>query len=89
MEIATTRVSSRGQIVIPVEMRKDMKEGDIFILIKKGEDILLRKEKKAVNILSEVDFDWEGISNFADDKLLAKSWLSKEDEEAFAYLQKR
>ncbi len=30
---------------------------------------------------------WEGIKVLADERLLAESWLSKEDEEAFAYLQ--
>ncbi|MEK6830301.1 MAG: hypothetical protein AABY15_09370 [Nanoarchaeota archaeon] len=31
--------------------------------------------------------DWEETKFLADEKLLAESWLSKEDEEAFAYLQ--
>ena len=32
----TTKMSSRGQIVIPLEMRKDIKEGDKLIVI--GQD---------------------------------------------------
>ncbi len=31
--------------------------------------------------------DWEDANAIADENLLAESWLSKEDEEAFAYLQ--
>ena len=89
MEIATTKLSSRGQIVIPAEMRTDMKEGDSFVIVRKGEDILLRKEKKVVDLLSNVDFAWDGVTAFADEKILAESWNSKEDEEAFAYLQDR
>ncbi|PIN93043.1 hypothetical protein COU54_04805 [Candidatus Pacearchaeota archaeon CG10_big_fil_rev_8_21_14_0_10_31_24] len=32
--MATTKLSSRGQIVIPAEMRLDLKEGDTFIIIR-------------------------------------------------------
>lgn len=76
MEVATTRVSSRGQIVIPVEMRKEFKEGDNLVIIKRGDELILKKEK-------------EVSSSLADYNLLAGDWLSKEDEEAFAYLQKK
>ena len=70
MDIEITRLSSRGQIVIPLEMRRDLKEGDKLIVIRKDDEIILRKPKK---ILSE--------------KAFGESWNSKEDEEAFAYLQ--
>lgn len=64
MEVATTKVSSRGQIVIPVEMRKDFKEGDNLVIIKKGEELIIKKER-------------EVSSSLADYSLLAKDWLSK------------
>jgi len=76
MEIATTRVSSRGQIVIPVGMRTEFKEGDNLVIIKRGEELIIKKEE-------------EVSSSFADYNLLAEDWLSKEDEEAFAYLQEK
>lgn len=82
MEIATTKLSSRGQIVIPLEMRKDMKEGDNLVIIKQGDDFLIKKEDK-------VTFDWSDVKVFADESLLAEAWLSPEDEEAFAYLQEK
>ena len=75
MQIDTTRMSSRGQVVIPLDMRKDIQEGDKLIVIRKNDEIILKKEIPETAILSE--------------KSLAKAWLSKEDEEAFAYLQKR
>lgn len=87
MEVATTKLSSRGQIVIPSEMRGGFKEGDNFVIVRKGDDIILRKEKKAKDLLSNVEFDWNDVTNLADEKLLAEAWLSPEDEEAFAYLQ--
>ena len=31
MEIAITKLSSKGQVVIPLELREDMKEGDKLI----------------------------------------------------------
>ncbi len=71
-----TRVSSRGQIVIPIDMRGDLKEGDKLLVIKKDDDIILRRPKK---ILSE--------SAILSEKAFGENWNSKEDEEAFAYLQ--
>ena len=82
MEIATTKLSSRGQIVIPLEMRKDMKEGENLVIIKQGNNLLIRKEDK-------ISLDWGDIKAFADDKLLAEAWISPEDEKAFAYLQEK
>lgn len=75
MLIDTTKISSRGQIVIPLDMRKDLNEGDKLIIIRNGDEIILKKSISETAILSE--------------KSLSKAWLSKEDEEAFAYFQKR
>ncbi len=41
-EIAITRMSSKGQVVIPVRMRAGFKEGESFIIIKDGKDLKLR-----------------------------------------------
>ena len=38
-----TKISSRGQIVIPEELRKDIKEGDKLIVIKNKNQIILEK----------------------------------------------
>ncbi len=73
MQIDTTKMSSRGQVVIPLEMRKDIKEGERLIVIRKNDEIVLKKSIPETALLSE--------------KSLSKAWLSKEDEEAFAYLQ--
>ncbi|MEK6914306.1 MAG: AbrB/MazE/SpoVT family DNA-binding domain-containing protein [Nanoarchaeota archaeon] len=43
VEIETTIISSKGQIVIPVNMRKDIKEGDKFLIIKDKSSFLLKK----------------------------------------------
>jgi AbrB family looped-hinge helix DNA binding protein len=75
-QIEITRLSSRGQVVIPLEMRKDLKEGDRLLIIRKGDEIILKKPKK---IISE--------TALLSEKAFAENWLSPEDEEAFAYLQ--
>jgi bifunctional DNA-binding transcriptional regulator/antitoxin component of YhaV-PrlF toxin-antitoxin module len=54
-------------------MRKDLREGDKLIVIRKNDEIILKKEIPENAILSE--------------KSLSKAWLSQEDEEAFSYLQ--
>ncbi len=43
VEIETATVSSKGQIVIPASMRKDIKEGDRFLIIKDKSSFLLKK----------------------------------------------
>ena len=43
MEIALTRMSSKGQIVIPSELREDMKEGEQLIIIKNDHQLILKK----------------------------------------------
>lgn len=67
MEIATTKMSSRGQIVIPVELRKDIKEGENLLIIKSGDDLIIKKR----------------IPVLADEKLLGEDWLSPEEDEAW------
>ena len=43
MDIAITKISSKGQIVIPAEMRRDIHEGDKLVIIKNDHQIILKK----------------------------------------------
>ena len=43
MEVAITKMSSRGQIVIPAEMREDMQEGEKLIIIKNDNQIIMKR----------------------------------------------
>lgn len=43
VEIDITRLSSKGQIVIPNNMRKGFKEGEKLIIIKSNDKIILKK----------------------------------------------
>jgi AbrB family looped-hinge helix DNA binding protein len=43
IQIETTKISSKGQIVIPSNMRQNLKEGDTLLIIKDDNTILLKK----------------------------------------------
>ena len=42
VEIETTKMSSKGQVVIPSSFRKHIKEGDTLIVFKNDEQIILK-----------------------------------------------
>jgi len=69
MQIDTTKMSSRGQVVIPLDMRKGINEGDKLIVIRKDDEIILKKSIPETALLSE--------------RSLAKAWLTKEEDEAW------
>ena len=72
MQIDTTKMSSRGQIVIPLEMRKDIKEGDKLIVIRKDDEIIIKKSIPESALWSE--------------KSLSRTWLNKEEDEIWKNL---
>lgn len=41
--ISITKISSKGQIVIPQDMREGLSEGEKLIVIKNGQQIILKK----------------------------------------------
>jgi AbrB family looped-hinge helix DNA binding protein len=43
MEVAVTKVSSKGQIVIPSSMRKNIAVGDEFLIIKEDNKFIMKK----------------------------------------------
>ena len=45
MDVAITKMSSKGQIVIPAEMRQEIHEGEKLIIIKNDEQLILKKVK--------------------------------------------
>lgn len=52
-QIDITKMSSKGQIVIPAELRKDMKEGDKIIVIRNNDQIILKKADQFDKALEE------------------------------------
>ena len=59
MEIELTTMSSKGQVVIPIEMREDIPQGEPLVLIKNKGQIIMKKS-------SELN------KNFKDDLAFAK-----------------
>jgi AbrB family looped-hinge helix DNA binding protein len=53
MEFEITTLSSKGQIVIPVNLRKDMKEGEKLLIIRNKDHIILKKADKFDEQLKE------------------------------------
>jgi len=47
MQIELTRMSSKGQVVIPAEMREDIKEGEKLLVIRNNGQIILQKATEA------------------------------------------
>lgn len=53
MEYAITKVSTKGQIVIPSSLRKDVHIGDEFLMIKEDNNIVLKNMKSLASSLKE------------------------------------
>lgn len=67
-QIDITKMSSKGQIVIPAELRMDMKEGDKIVVIRNNDQIILKKANKFDKALEEdiivakrVEESWKDI----------------------------
>lgn len=43
MEIAITKMSSKGQVVIPAEMRKDIREGEKMMIVRNNNQIIIKR----------------------------------------------
>ena len=57
VNISVTRISSKGQVVIPQDMRENFNEGDKIILIKNDNQIILKKmENFEKNITEDLAF---------------------------------
>ena len=55
--INITRISSKGQVVIPLDMRKDLSEGDELVIIRNNDQIILKKmEKFSKNLKEDLEF---------------------------------
>lgn len=56
-ELEITTMSSKGQIVIPQEMRKGFHEGEKFVVIKAGKQIILKSVTEFdENIEEDIEF---------------------------------
>ena len=82
MEIALTRMSSKGQIVIPSELREGMKEGEQLIIIKSDHHLILKRASEMDKNLKEdlafakrTEAAWERYERGGFKKSTAKDFL--------------
>lgn len=56
-EISITKISSKGQIVIPQEMRANFEEGDRLVIIRNDNQLILKKvEDFDKNLKEDLEF---------------------------------
>ncbi|MBW2990525.1 AbrB/MazE/SpoVT family DNA-binding domain-containing protein [Candidatus Woesearchaeota archaeon] len=53
MDVAITRMSSKGQVVIPAQMRNGIKEGDKLLIIQNKDQLIMKKASKLDEKLEE------------------------------------
>ena len=57
MDVAITRMSSKGQVVIPAEMREGIPEGEKLLLIQNENQIIMKKASKLdKNVAEDIEF---------------------------------
>ncbi len=57
MDVAITKMSSKGQVVIPSEMRKGINEGEKLIIIQNKDQIIIKKASKLKeNLVDDLEF---------------------------------
>ena len=61
----TTKLSTRGQIVIPEPLRADIAEGTVFVVTRQSDLIILKKveglTKEEMKEMKELDKIWKDI----------------------------
>jgi len=84
-ELKTIRITSKGQIAIPKDIRKmeGFKEGSKIALLAFDDHVEIR----SLNQLKKIDLTKSGISTYImSESSLAKDWLTEEEEEAWKHL---
>ena len=87
VNIDVTKLSSRGQIVIPQDMRKDFSAGEKFVIIKKDHQFILKPVKEMEKTLLE-DLDFAKKTMEALERYEKGKFREMEDEEFLAGLEK-
>ena len=85
MTIGIINVSSRGQIVIPENIRKNLgiKEGSKLIAIEKNGELILKRESDIIKKLEKSDEKEESGWLALAEQSLNNIWHNKKDEKAW------
>jgi len=83
-QIDITKMSSKGQIVIPAELRKDMKEGDKIVVIRNKDQIILKKAdcfdkalEEDIIVAKRVEGAWKEIEQGKYRRMSSKDFLKE------------
>lgn len=84
IEIKTAKITEKGQIAIPKEIRKKgFKEGEKVAILAYENHMEIRP----INKIKQLDWTKEQIQTILlSEKSLAKEWLTKEEDEAWKNL---
>ena len=84
--IKTIRVSEKGQIAIPREIREKLKimQGDELIIVENNNQLLIEKSKR---LTKQVQDDFKDIIHYSEQSL-KEVWDNSEDEVWNQYLKK-
>lgn len=57
MDVAITKMSSKGQVVIPAEMRKNLHEGDKLLIIQNDNQLIVKKANELdITFKEDIEF---------------------------------
>lgn len=78
-EVKTVKISGKGQISIPKDIRKDLKlkEGETLVMISDGEKIVIQKPEK---IVKGAKISESKKTMIMSEHVLKKEWDNKYDE---------
>ncbi len=77
VKIRTVSMNERGQIVIPQEMRNDMKidKTSILVLIEKNNELIIRKETDVLKSLDDEEVFWKKMTK----RSIERAWDKEDD----------
>ena len=87
VEIEITKLSSKGQIVIPRAMREGLKEGESILLIKEGNSIILKKASEMDKQFKE-DIEFARRTEEARKRIEAGEYISVDSENLYDEMMK-
>lgn len=83
-QIDITKMSSKGQIVIPQDLRKGFSEGDKIVVIRSNDQIILKRADKMdkqleedINVAKRVEQAWKDIEEGRSKKMSADEFLEE------------
>ena len=83
-QIDITKMSSKGQVVIPQELREDFNEGDKIVVIRNNDQIILKKANKFdkqveedIIVAKRVEESWKEIEQGKFKRMSGKEFLKE------------